>query len=219
MSSSNLTRFAEIGKKIVCVGRNYAEHAAELGNALPTEPMLFLKPSTAYLQQGKQIMFPPGCKELHYEVELGLVISKTGTDIPESEVMNHIGGYALALDMTARDFQNAAKKKGIPWSLAKGFNTSCPISQFIPKESVSDPQNIGLWCKVNGETKQDGNTKDMIFNIPTLVSYISQYFTLETGDLVLTGTPAGVGPVVPGDVITAGLGDMVEMSFTVGERK
>ena len=121
--------------------------------------------------------------------------------------------------MTARDFQNAAKKKGIPWSLAKGFNTSCPISKFIPKESVSDPHNIGLWCKVNGETKQDGNTKDMIFNIPTLVSYISQYFTLETGDLVLTGTPAGVGPVVSGDVITAGLGDLVEMSFTVGDRK
>ncbi len=125
------------------------------------------------------------------------------------------GGYALALDMTARDFQDAAKKKGHPWSKAKGFNTACPISTFISKDAISDPQNLSLWCKVNGETKQDGNTKDMIFKIPTLVSYISRYFTLEAGDLVLTGTPSGVGPVVSGDVLTAGLGDAIQMSFTV----
>ena len=127
------------------------------------------------------------------------------------------GGYAVALDMTARDLQDAAKKKGHPWSKAKGFNTACPISTFVPKDSISDPQNVSLWCKVNGAIKQDGNTKDMIFNIPTLVSYISKFFTLEVGDVVLTGTPSGVGPVSAGDVLTAGLGDIVEMSFNVGE--
>ena len=137
--------------------------------------------------------------------------------------MDHVGGYALALDMTARDFQDAIKKKGAPWTLAKMFDTSCPVSGFLAKEKIPDPQNLQLWLKVNGEMRQDGNTKDMIFTIPTLLSYISKYITLQEGDLILTGTPAGVGPVSSGDIITCGLRenssttDKLNISFTVAD--
>jgi acylpyruvate hydrolase len=158
---------------------------------------------------------PKNCEELHHEVELGLVIGKEGANIPAATAMDYIGGYALALDMTNRGHQAQLKKKGHPWSLAKGFDTSCPISDFIPKDKITDPGAIQLWCKVNGELRQDGNTKDMIFSIPNLVSFISEYFTLEPGDLILTGTPSGVGPVKPGDIIEAGIGDVVKMSFNV----
>lgn len=129
--------------------------------------------------------------------------------------MDHVGGYVLALDMTARDFQRDASKKGQPWLLAKGFDTSCPISSFIPKENLPDPDDVRLWLKTDGAMKQDGNTKDMIFKIPYLISYISNIVTLEEGDVILTGTPAGVSTVSAGQLITAGLNDLVEMSFTV----
>lgn len=129
--------------------------------------------------------------------------------------MNHVGGYVVALDMTARDFQDEAKKKGHPWTLAKGFDTSCPVSGFIPVEKIVDPHDLELWCSVNGKVKQRGSTKDMIFNIPTLISYISTYFTLEAGDVVLTGTPSGVGPVQAGDVIEGGITNVLTMKFTV----
>ena len=129
--------------------------------------------------------------------------------------MNHIAGYILALDMTARDFQEEAKNKGQPWSLAKGFDTSCPVSDFIEKSKLSDPGNTNLWLKVNGDMKQNGTTSDMIFDIPHLISYISRYFRLEEGDVILTGTPEGVGPVGNGDTIEAGLGDLVSFKFKV----
>ena len=129
--------------------------------------------------------------------------------------MNYVGGYTLALDMTDRAKQTWLKKRGLPWSLAKGFDTSCPVSDFIPKEKIGNPQDVQLWLKVNGTTKQDGNTNNMIFSIPTLISQISQVFTLEPGDVILTGTPAGVGPVQPGDVIEAGLGDVIKIKFPV----
>lgn len=163
------------------------------------------------------LQVPPGCTSLHHEVELGLVIGKTAKSVPESEAMNYIGGYCLALDMTARDFQDFAKKNGQPWTLAKGFDTSCPVSDFIDKSKLSDPSNLQIWLKVNGQKKQDGNTKDMIFSLQYLVSYISNYFTLEEGDVILTGTPEGVGPVNPGDNIECGLADIVSMSFSVSK--
>lgn len=129
--------------------------------------------------------------------------------------MDHVGGYVLALDMTARDFQEEAKKKGHPWILAKGFDTFCPISEFIPKEKLPRPDNIRLWLQTDGVTKQEGNTKDMIFSIPYLISYISNIVTLEEGDLILTGTPAGVSAVAAGQQITAGLNQSHQMSFTI----
>jgi acylpyruvate hydrolase len=152
---------------------------------------------------------------MHHEVELGVVIGQSGTNIEENKAMDHVGGYVLALDMTARDFQRDASKKGQPWLLAKGFDTSCPISDFIPKESLPDPDNVHLWLKVDGTMKQDGNTKDMIFRIPYLIHYISKIVTLEEGDLIMTGTPAGVSKVNAGQQITAGLNKLVEMSFSV----
>jgi len=210
-----LTRFVEFGRKIVCVGKNYGKHAQEMGGQVPDKPLIFLKPATAYVTEGNPIKFPVGCGELHHEVELGVVIGRKGSNISESEAMDYVGGYAITLDMTARDWQSTAKKEGTPWSIAKGFDTSCPVGSFIPKESIGDPNSLQLWCKVNGNLKQNGNTSDMVFKIPHLISFISQYFTLETGDLILTGTPEGVGPVNPGDTIEVGLGDLSKVSFQV----
>ncbi|CAB4000768.1 Acylpyruvase FAHD1, mitochondrial [Paramuricea clavata] len=215
MSGRDLKKFAEFGRKIVGVGRNYRDHAKELGNSVPDTPLLFLKPSTAYIHEGQKIKIPSGCSDLHHEVELGVVIGQNGTNIEQNQAMDHVAGYVLALDMTARDFQRDASKKGQPWLLAKGFDTSCPISDFIPKEKLPNPDNVRLWLKTDGAMKQDGNTKDMIFKIPYLISYISNIVTLEEGDLILTGTPAGVSTVTAGQQITAGLNEIVEMSFSV----
>lgn len=157
---------------------------------------------------------PPQCDELHYEVELGVVVGKAGKNIPESDALSHIGGYALALDMTARNIQSEAKKKGHPWSVAKGFDTFCPVSQLIEKEKIT-LDDTALWLKVDSELKQAGTTKDMVFSVPYLISYISKIFTLEVGDLILTGTPEGVGPVVPGQTITAGIDGVIEITFSV----
>ena len=161
------------------------------------------------------MQLPPGCDELHHEVELGVVISKTGVSIAESNAMDYVGGYALALDMTARDLQNKAKKLGQPWTLAKGFDTALPVSRFISKTEIPQPDNVHLWLKVDGELKQDGNTQDMIFTIPYLICYISQSMTLEEGDFILTGTPEGVSEVKPGQTIACGLGDKIDMTFPV----
>eukprot|EP00118_Oscarella_pearsei_P004027 m.16724 g.16724 ORF g.16724 m.16724 type:complete len:221 (+) comp27092_c0_seq1:623-1285(+) len=211
----DLRLFASLGRKIVAVGRNYREHAAELGNVVPSEPLLFLKPPSSYVQEGKAIKVPPVCTELHHEVELGVVIGQSGSRVPEEKAMDYIGGYTLALDMTARDLQSAAKKKGHPWTVAKGYDTFCPVSRFLTKAEVREPQNARLWLKVDGSTRQDGTTKDMIFNIPTLLSYISGIMKLEPGDVILTGTPAGVGSVRPGQRITAGIDSVVTMEFPV----
>jgi acylpyruvate hydrolase len=211
MASAHLSRFVDFGRKIICVGRNYrylyinyskfnevitveylyfSEHAIELGNAIPERPLLFLKPTSSYVEEGSPIKIPAGCSSLHHEIELGVVIKSKCSKVKPEDVMIHVGGFCLALDMTARDFQDEAKKKGHPWTLAKGFDTSCPVSAFIPSEKIMDPHNIELWCSVNGVARQRGSTKDMIFNVPTLLSYISTYFTLEPGDVVLTGTPS-----------------------------
>jgi len=214
-----LSRFKEFGKKIIGFGRTYSDHAKELNHAIPTEPIIFLKPTTAYISEGQAIKIPKGLTELHHEVELGVIIGKRGFEILESSAMDHIGGYCLILDMTDRVGQSDASKSGLCWSLAKGFDTACPTSEFISKEKIRDPQNVDLWLKVNGLERQKGNTKDMIFTIPRLISWVSQYFTLEPGDLLLTGTPAGVGPVRAGDRIDCGLGkDLVTMHFIVEGR-
>lgn len=212
----NISRFWEWGRKIICVGRNYADHAKELKNAVPTEPVLFLKPPTAYVKEGSLILVPSYCRDLHHEVELGVVIGKGGTAISRSAAMDHVAGYALCLDMTARDVQEDCKSKGLPWTLAKAFNTSCPVSEFIPKEKLPDPGNVKIWLKVNNQLRQDGHTSHMIFSIPFLVSYISDIITLEEGDLILTGTPRGVGSVQEHDEIEAGIEDVVQMTFSVG---
>ncbi|XP_064466101.1 acylpyruvase FAHD1, mitochondrial-like [Ornithodoros turicata] len=214
-----LSRFVEFGRKIICVGRNYRDHAAELGNEVPEKPLLFMKPPTAYVVEGNPIKIPRACDELHHEVELGVIISRKAKDVDVRSAMDFVGGYALCLDMTARKLQNDAKARGHPWEIAKGFDTSCPVGSFIPKENVPEPHELSLWCRVNGQLRQEGRTSDMIFNIPTIISYISGFFTLEPGDLILTGTPAGVGPIRSGDVIEAGLEGHSKMKFSVEQQK
>ncbi|WFD27487.1 acylpyruvate hydrolase [Malassezia nana] len=199
-----LSSFRTTGRKIVAIGRNFADHAKELNNAVPTEPFFFLKPTTSYIGHGQAIEVPQGVVA-HHEVELAVVIGKNGRDISRNESESHIGGYALAIDMTARNMQDKAKKSGLPWSAAKGFDTFTPISNFIAKDQILDPHNVDLWLKVNGEMRQNGNTKDMIFSIPELIAYVSSIMTLETGDVLLTGTPKGVSQIKDGDEVTAGL--------------
>ncbi|KAI0256602.1 hypothetical protein BJV78DRAFT_1272747 [Lactifluus subvellereus] len=215
--------FARSGKKIVAIGRNYADHVKELKNALPKEPFFFLKPTTSYLPSGGIIEIPRGITA-HHEVELGLVIGKGGRDISEANAEEHIAGYALAIDMTARNLQEEVKKKGLPWSTVKGFDTFTPVGSYIQKPRIADPQNLNLWLKINDQIKQNGNTSDMIFRIPRLIQHISSIMTLEEGDLVLTGTPAGVGPVVAGDKVECALVDaatneeLERITFGVADR-
>ncbi|OJA10218.1 hypothetical protein AZE42_05514 [Rhizopogon vesiculosus] len=215
-------QFVRQGKKIVAIGRNYSEHIKELNNARTKEPFFFLKPTTSYLPTGGNVEIPRGVVA-HHEVELGLVIGKGGRDISQDDAESHIAGYALAVDMTARNMQDEVKKKGLPWSAVKGFDTFTPIGSFIPKSSISDAHNLTLSLKINGAIKQNGTTGDMIFRIPRLIEHVSSIMTLEEGDLILTGTPSGVGPLSPGDSVECALADSTgkvldEVKFTAVSR-
>ncbi len=202
--------------KLICLGRNYVEHAKEMNADPPKEPVLFLKPSTAILPSGGTIVIPPFSRELHHEVELVALITRAGSKIPRSDAMNHIGGYAVGLDMTLRDVQADAKKKGLPWSVSKGFDTSAPLSAFVTSDSVGDPHNLDISLSVNGTVRQHSCTRNMIFRLDEVVAYVSSIFTLEPGDLIFTGTPEGVGPVNPGDVISAEIEGIGSLTATVG---
>ncbi|KAL4271819.1 hypothetical protein GQ457_13G005740 [Hibiscus cannabinus] len=218
-AAGSLQNLLKLGTKIVGVGRNYAAHAKELGNAVPKEPVLFLKPTSSYLENGGTIEVPHSLDSLHYEVELAVVMGKTARDVPEKTAMDYVGGYALALDMTAREIQSVAKSAGLPWTVAKGQDTFTPISSILSMSMVPDPDNLELWLKVDEEIRQKGSTKDMIFKIPYLISHISSMMTLFEGDTILTGTPQGVGPVKVGQKITAGITGLVDVHFNVGKRQ
>ena len=215
----DVSKFVSLGRKIVCMGRNYRAHAAEMGHSLPTEPVLFLKPTSSYVTPGNPIVYPKLSSNLHHEIELGIVIGRKGKNIPAHEALSFIGGYVLAIDMTARDLQSAAKSAGSPWSVSKGMDTFCPVSPVLNLAVIPEPQNCNIWLKVNDKMVQNGNTKDMIFSIPDVISFVSSRFTLEEHDVILTGTPEGVGPVQVGQKITAGIGDAFEMGFEVVEEK
>lgn len=223
--------------KILAVGRNYADHIAEMGGAAATavapgsavrggagadasvsgavgkagpgsspdvsRPVLFLKPSSAIVHDGGAVRIPPGLGEVHHEVELVVVIGKEGRAIPEQKAMEHILGYAVGLDMTLRDLQSEAKRRGEPWSISKGFDTSAPISLVAPREEVGDGSGLAISLEVNGEPRQSASTSQMIHPVGALVARASVLMTLVRGDLLFTGTPAGVGPVSPGDILTA----------------
>ena len=182
---------------------------------MPDKPLLFMKPPTAFITAGQSIQLPPGASSLHHEVELGVVIGSLAKNVSVDKAMAHVAGYCLALDMTDRKLQDELKAKGHPWFLAKGFDTSCPVSEFIEAEKILDPHKLTLWLEVNGVLRQRGSTSDMIYPIPDLISYLSRWVTLEPGDLVLTGTPEGVGPVSKGDKITCGLDGVTEMVFSI----
>ena len=192
----------------MCIGRNYADHVTELNNQKPKQPFFFLKPSSSlHLASDGPVLRPSGVNT-HFEVELGLVIGKRCQNLDtddEAEALEYVESYVLAIDMTARNVQEEAKKKGLPWSIAKGFDTFCPIAGPISKSKITDPHGVEIYLKVNGKTKQEDSTGLMLFRIPRQLSDISKVMTLEKGDIVLTGTPKGVGPVVTGDVMEAGL--------------
>jgi acylpyruvate hydrolase len=204
MRTARLTsgRHLPIGK-ILCIGRNYSDHIKELGNATPEAPVIFIKPASSVIGEGEAIVIPPYSRECHYEAELALLIGRKGKDIPVERAMEHIAGYGVGIDLTLRDVQDAQKKKGLPWEIAKGFDTACPLSAFVEASGVADPQNLQIRLTVNGKIRQDGNTSMMIHRIPDIVSHMSRSFTLEPGDVILTGTPAGVSRIVPGDHLVA----------------
>lgn len=209
----------------MCIGRNYADHVKELNNQRPKQPFFFLKPPSSILLPDEGPVLRPSGVNMHFEVELGLVMGKTVKDLSADDTegaLAAIDSYLLTIDMTGRNVQEEAKKKGLPWSIAKGFDTFLPIQGPISKEKITDPQKVEIYLKVNGEYKQQDNTELMLFQIPRQLSDISKVMTLEPGDIVLTGTPKGVGPVKTGDVMEAGIridGKEVEEAFLKVEVK
>ena len=186
--------------KIICIGWNYRPHLKELKGQLPEVPLVFLKPSTCIVHDGDDIIIPKGVTNVQYECELALVFGKGGKDIPEKDAMSYVSHIAVFNDVTARDMQNEFRKRGDAWSLAKGMDTFGPISDLVPLKDI-DVNDLHLTLKVNGEIRQDGYTSDMIFPPAKLISYVSKYMTIEEGDIMATGTPEGVGEIVPGDIV------------------
>ncbi len=192
--------------KILCVGRNYSEHAKELGNAVPENPVIFSKPDTALLKNGEPFYIPSFSNDVHHEIELVIKINKVGKKIQEKFARNYFSEIGLGIDFTARDKQNELKAKGLPWELAKAFDGSAPIGNFINIENI-DLKNIDFSLQKNGQLVQQGNTSQMIFSFEQIVSFVSQYFTLKVGDLIYTGTPAGVSQVNIGDHLEGFIGN------------
>lgn len=192
--------------KIICVGRNYAEHAKELNNAVEERPVIFLKPETALIPGKQPFFLPDFSAEVHFETELVVRICKVGKHIEEKFAHRYYEEVSLGIDFTARDLQSELKKKGLPWDLAKGFDGSAPVGQFVPMASLGRPvQDLHFSLKVNGEIRQHGHTADMIFSVDRIISFVSGFYTLKIGDLIFTGTPAGVGAVQAGDTLEAHL--------------
>jgi len=204
--------------KILCVARNYADHAKEMGTPIPKEPIFFLKPTTALLPNGGTILLPPQSKRVEVETELAVILGAGGIGVPAEEAMRLIAGYSVFFDITARDLQAKAREDGSPWTAAKGFDTFAPISATVPAERVSDPHALAIRLKVNGVVRQDSNTEQMIFRIPRLIEAASQIMTLEAGDVIATGTPAGVWPIVPGDRLEADIEGVGTLRCTVAAR-
>ena len=200
--------------KIFCVGRNYGEHAKELGNAVPENPVIFSKPDTALIKEGGPFYLPDFSTDVHHEVELVIKISKNGKNIQEKFASSYYNEIGMGIDFTARDLQTKLKEKGLPWELAKGFDGSAPLGKFKNVHEL-DLANILFSLKKNDVIVQEGNSKDMIFDFNKIISFISTYFTLKTGDLIYTGTPAGVSKVTVGDKLEGFIGNELMLSCEV----
>lgn len=211
----SLSPFGFFARTVYCVGRNYPEHAKELGNAVPSSPVIFLKPTAALCRSGWKIVLPKKVGRVDHEVELVVAMAGGGKNIPVGNALDFVAGYAVGIDVTARDLQAIAKDSGLPWALSKGFDTFAPVSDFIPRtEAGAGPFDFSL--KVNGRITQRGCSKEMLFSVPEIIAYLSQVVTLNTGDLIFTGTPAGVGPLQVGDQVEAELeGGRVSLSLKV----
>ncbi|QJD94706.1 fumarylacetoacetate hydrolase family protein [Mucilaginibacter robiniae] len=201
--------------KIIAIGRNYAEHAKELNNPVPTVPVIFMKPDTALLKDNKPFYLPEFSEDVHHEIELVLKISKEGKHIAEKYAADYFDEIGLGIDFTARDVQSRHKEKGLPWELAKAFDHSAPISNFVPKSQFQDLCNLNLKLDVNGQTRQDGNTRDLSFSYEQIIAFVSRYITLKKGDLIFTGTPEGVAKVNIGDRLEGYLEGQKMLDFYV----
>jgi len=201
--------------KIICIGRNYIKHAKEFNSEVPTEPVIFLKPESSLLRKNHPFFYPEFSKNIHYETELVYKINKVGKHIQKQFAHTYYNEIGLGIDLTARDIQNKLKEKGLPWELSKAFDYSAPLSNFVSKEKFSKNDGVKFLLKINGENRQLGNSKNMIFPIDDLIVYISKFFTLKIGDLIFTGTPEGVGPVKIGDNLQAFLEDEKMLDFKI----
>jgi len=199
--------------KIICVGLNYRKHAAEMGRPLPLEPMIFLKPDSALLKKNKPFFIPDFSKNMQYEAEVVLRISKLGKGIDSRYAHRYYDALTVGIDFTARDLQHKFSQAGHPWELSKTFDGSAPVGTFVPAERFQNHSAISFSLEVNGETRQEGHTSDLIFGFAEIISYVSQFYTLKTGDLIFTGTPSGVGPVSRGDNLVARLEGTTVLDF------
>jgi 2-keto-4-pentenoate hydratase/2-oxohepta-3-ene-1,7-dioic acid hydratase in catechol pathway len=188
-------------RRIFCVGRNYADHAREMGSALPPEPMIFMKPATSLVLEGSSLHLPRGRGSVHHEMELVLALGREAEEVEPEAALSLLAGVTLGLDLTLRDEQARLKQSGSPWELAKAFDGSAAVGTFVPVPLKFDPQAVQMSCRVNGSLRQHGNTADMLFTIPAILAFLSRRWRLLPGDLVYTGTPAGVGPLASGDYI------------------
>ena len=201
--------------KIICIGRNYKKHAQELNNDVPEHPVFFLKPDSALLNNNKPFYIPEFSQEIHHEVELVVRINRLGKHIDKQFANRYYNEVTLGIDFTARDIQRQCQAKGLPWEIAKAFDGSAPIGEFIKLDKLPEIQNLSLRLEKNGETVQDGNTKNVIFSVDEIITYVSQFITLKIGDLIFTGTPAGVGPVAINDRLKAYLEGNKVLDFDV----
>ena len=188
---------------VICLARTYRRHAEELGNVVPQEPVIFLKPNSSLIPDGADIVIPPVSREVHHEVELAVIIGRGGRSIPADRAMDHVLGYAVMLDITARDIQSDLKERRLPWTYAKGWDTFAPVSSVVRQDRVPDPHDLTVRLWVNGEMRQDSSTCYLLFTIAQIIGYVSGFMTLQRGDIIATGTPEGVGPLVPGDEVLA----------------
>ncbi|WP_143960788.1 fumarylacetoacetate hydrolase family protein [Litoribacter populi] len=201
--------------KVIAIGRNYTEHIAELENERPSEPVVFLKPDTAVLKNNMPFYHPDFSSNIHHEVELVLKINKEGKYIKKEFAHRYFDEIGIGIDFTARDLQQKCKDKGLPWEIAKAFNGSAPIGEFLPVSEFKDFSDINFHLDINGEERQKGNTKLMLFDFATIIEYVSQFFTLKKGDLIFTGTPAGVGKISIGDRLEAYIEDKKLLDFEI----
>jgi 2-keto-4-pentenoate hydratase/2-oxohepta-3-ene-1,7-dioic acid hydratase in catechol pathway len=213
--ASNIFAPLSTRMKILCVGRNYVDHIRELQNEKPEEPVIFLKPDTALVRHNEPVYHPEFTSDMHHEVEIVLRIGKEGKYIQPEFADRYIDGVGLGIDFTARDVQARLKAKGLPWELAKAFNQSAPVSEFLPVSEAGELGNLDFSLQVNGQLRQQGNTSHMLFNMTELLVFVSRYFTLKAGDLLFTGTPAGVAKVEIGDKLTGFLGHRKMLDFEI----
>jgi fumarylpyruvate hydrolase len=203
-------------RRIFCVGRNYADHVREMGNDPKSEPPLFFsKPADAVVESGAAIPYPAQTSNLHHEVELVIAVGQAGSNIGEAAALDHVWGYGVGVDLTRRDRQSEAKKLGAPWDTAKGFDHSAPIGALTPTAESRNVTNARIWLKVNEETRQDANTQDMIWSVPEVIAALSHWWELKPGDLIFTGSPAGVGALNPSDEIECGVDGLAPLRFSI----